>query len=89
MEETTLTAALPNLDVRIVHRTSPEDGAEALTITFMARPDFETVGRMLVPNLPMLALWMAPMQAWGSLVQRAWAPWLNVIGANSRLLERS
>lgn len=96
MEETTLTAALPNLDVRIVHRASPEDGAEAVSITLTATPDFETVGRMLAPGLPMLtpglpmlALWMAPMQAWAGVMQRAWAPWLEAVTAGARLPGRS
>lgn len=85
MEETKLTAALPNLDVQIVHRACPEQNAEAISITFTATPDFATVGRMLAPNLPLLDLWMAPMQAWSSLVQRAWSPWLSAVGALPRL----
>ncbi len=85
MEETKLTAALPNLDVQIVHRTYPDENVEALTITFKATPDFDAVGRMLAPNLPLFALWMAPMQAWSGLVQQAWAPWLNAMGALPRL----
>ncbi|PWC43133.1 hypothetical protein [Azospirillum sp. TSO22-1] len=88
MDETKLTAALPNLDVQIVHRALPEQNAEAISITFTATPNFEAASRMLAPNLPLLALWMAPMQAWTGLVQQAWAPWLNVMGAGARLLER-
>lgn len=88
MEETKLTAALPNLDVQILHRAYPEQNAEAISITFTATPNFETVGKMLAPNLPMLALWAAPMQAWSALVQQAWAPWLNAVNASAKLLER-
>lgn len=88
MEETKLTAALPNLDVQIVHRALPEQNAEAISITFTATPDFETAAKMLAPNLPLLGMWMAPMQAWTSLVQQAWAPWLNAMGTGARLLER-
>lgn len=88
MEETKLTAALPNLDVQIVHRAYPDENAEAISITFRATPDFETVGKMLAPNLPLLALWAAPMQAWTGLVRQAWAPWLNAVNASAKLLER-
>ena len=88
MEETKLTAALPNLDVQIVHRAYPDENAEAISITFKATPDFATVGKMLAPNLPLLALWAAPMQAWTGLMQQAWAPWLNAMGASAKLLER-
>ncbi|WP_448189954.1 hypothetical protein [Azospirillum sp. sgz301742] len=88
MEETKLTAALPNLDVQIVHRAYPDENAEAISITFKATPDFETVGKMLAPNLPLLVLWAAPMQAWGAMMQQAWAPWLNAAGVSAKLLER-
>ena len=88
MEETKLTAALPNLDVQIVHRAYPDENAEAISITFKATPNFEAVRTMLAPNLPLLALWAAPMQAWSSVMQQAWAPWLNAMSASARLLER-
>jgi len=89
MEETKLTAALPNLDVQIVHRAFPDENAEAISITFKATPDFQSVSRMLAPSLPMLpmmAFWAAPMQAWTGLMQQAWAPWLNAAGV--KLLDR-
>jgi len=92
MEETKLTAALPNLDVQIVHRALPEQNAEAISITFTATPNFEAAAKMLGPNLPhmlpMMALWMAPMRAWTNLAQQAWAPWLNAMGQGARRLER-
>ncbi|HYG90874.1 MAG TPA: hypothetical protein VD978_31980 [Azospirillum sp.] len=85
MEETKLTAALPNLDVQIVHRAFPEENAEAISITFTATPNFEAVSKMLAPNLPLLALWVTPMQVWTGLMRQAWAPWLNAMGASPRL----
>lgn len=88
MDETTLTAALPNLDVQIVHRALPEENAEVISITLKATPGFDAAVGMLAPSLPLLALWAAPMQAWTGMVQRAWAPWLNAMGAGATLLER-
>ena len=93
MDETKLTAALPNLDVQIVHREYPDERAEVISITFKATPDFESVARNFAPLLgngvfanpifgnPMMALWAAPVQAWTSMVQQAWAPWLSAMGA--------
>jgi len=97
MDETKLTAALPNLDVQIVHREYPDERAEVISITFKATPDFESVARSFAPLLgngmlanpmfanPMLALWAAPVQAWTSMVQQAWAPWLSAMGAVPRI----
>lgn len=102
MDETKLTAALPNLDVQIVHREYPDERAEVISITFKATPDFESVARSFAPLLgngafanpmfanpmfanPMMALWAAPVQAWASMVQQAWAPWLSAMGAMPRI----
>ncbi|HEY0834002.1 MAG TPA: hypothetical protein VGE72_08865 [Azospirillum sp.] len=96
MDETKLTAALPNLDVQIVHREYPEERAEVISITFRATPDFESVARGFAPMLggafanpmftnPMLALWVAPVQAWTTMVRQAWAPWLSAMGATPRI----
>jgi hypothetical protein len=92
MDETKLTAALPNLDVQILHREYPEERAEVISITFKATPDFDSVARSFAPLLgsggfanPMLALWAAPVQAWTAMVQQAWAPWLSAMGALPRI----
>jgi len=92
MDETKLTAALPNLDVQIVHREYPDEHAEVISITFKATPDFESVARSFAPFLgnaafanPMLALWAAPVQAWSNIVRQAWAPWLSAMGAVPRI----
>ncbi len=85
MEETRMTAALPNLDVEIVHRDLPEEGAEMISISLKATPGFAAVADGFGPLLPGMALWLGPMQAWASLAQRAWAPWLSVMGAVPRI----
>ena len=85
MDETKLTAALPNLDIVVLHREDRERGAETITISVTATPSFEAVRAAIGPSLPLAALWMAPMQAsflaWSGLVRRAWAPWLPVLPA--------
>lgn len=87
MDETRITAALPNLDVQLIHREEP--GAEVIAIQLRATPNFEALRGQLGPMMPMAALWLAPMQApmqfWTTMVQQAWAPWLAAIGAAPRI----
>lgn len=78
MDETRIIAALPNLDIQLLHRDEP--GAEVIAIQLRAFPSFESVGGSLGPMLPMAALWLAPMQLWGAMIQQAWAPWLAAMG---------
>ena len=88
MEETKLTAALPNLDVEILHREEPE-GAETVVIRITATPSFEAAARMLAPALcamPAAMLWTASMQAWSELAWRSWAPWLGAVGPTASRL---
>ncbi len=94
MDETKLTAALPNLDIQILHRDDPERGAETIAIQITATPSFDALRGMMGPALlasanpllnpalananPMLALWTAPMRMWSDAVRQAWAPWLRL-----------
>lgn len=94
MEETKLTAALPNLDIQVLHRDDPERGAETIAIQITATPSFDALRGMMGPALlasanpmlnpafasanPMLALWAAPMRMWTDAVRQAWAPWLRL-----------
>ena len=80
MEETKLTAALPNMDIQILHREDPERGAETIAVQITATPSFDAALGVLGPALmgrmmqnrgfnpmmahPMMGLWAAPMQAW-------------------------
>ncbi|MCW2243401.1 hypothetical protein [Azospirillum canadense] len=80
MEETKLTAALPNMDIQILHREDPERGAEIIALQITATPSFDAALGLFGPALlgqmmrnpgvnpmmanPMMALWAAPMQAW-------------------------
>lgn len=80
MEETRLTAALPNMDIQILHREDPERGAEVIALQITATPSFDAALSRLGPAMmsqallnpainpmtvnPMLALWAAPMHSW-------------------------
>ena len=97
MEETKLTAALPNLDIQILHREDPERGAEVIALQITATPSFDAVRGLFGPALmnpmllmnpaanPMAAFWTAPMQApleiWAGMMRQAWAPWLRLLPA--------
>lgn len=78
MEETKLTAALPNLEIQIVHREDPDDGTEIVAVQLKATPSFQALrgtmaptllpgfahsGSGLGPGLGMAGLWLAPMQS--------------------------
>lgn len=51
MDETKLTAALPNLDVQILHRTLPDQRGEAISITLTATPSFDAAAAAFLPGL--------------------------------------
>jgi len=42
---TRTTARLPGLDIEIIHRRSPNDEAEQISINLQAMPSFEALGR--------------------------------------------
>lgn len=86
MDETKLTAALPGLDVTIVRRDLPEEGAEAIAVTLKATPSFDAVLGMLA--LP-VALSVAPLRMWAGLAQQAWSPWLAMMSTVPRLEQKS
>jgi hypothetical protein len=49
MEDNTTraTARLPGLNIEIIHRRSPNDEAEQISINLQAMPSFEAFGRLL------------------------------------------
>jgi hypothetical protein len=78
MDETRLTAQLPNLEVEIVRREDPAANAEILTLNFRAVPSFEAFSRYLLgptSEAPPLTA-MHPFELWVDMWRRAWAPWL-------------
>lgn len=83
MSETSVTAHLPCLDVKVSRRTLPDGSAEVLLIGFKATPSFNAVGQLLTQSvvLPGPALVAQTMEMWMDLAQAAWQPWLAMAGA--------
>ena len=86
MDETTITAKLPNLDIEMTRREFPEENAETITLRMRAVPSFEAfAGALLQPTnsgfAPFLAAWTTPAAnpflPWLQMTQAMWAPWLQ------------
>jgi hypothetical protein len=84
MDETRAVAHLPNLDIEILHRRLPDEGAEQLLVSLRARPSFEAFARWSDAQGPASA-WLAlnPFFARQQAALALWAPWL---AAGSRVL---
>ena len=67
MSETRAVANLPNLNIEILHREAPEEGAEYLSITLRGTPDLATAMGLLDPFC-LLGPALDPWQAWLRLV---------------------
>lgn len=76
MDETRAIAHLPNLEIEIVHRRLPDEGAEQLQISLRARPSFEVLGRWL-EGPGQASAWFAlnPLLMWQRAALALWAPW--------------
>ena len=87
VEPTRATARLPNLDIEIVHRRSPEGDAEQISINLQAVPSFEAFGRLIESANP-FAFWAQAMQMaclpWLAAAQVMLAPGLTLPQATSR-----
>jgi hypothetical protein len=84
MDETRAVAHLPNLDIEILHRRLPDQGAEQLLVSLRARPSFEAFARRFEAQGPALAwLTLNPFFAWQQAVLAFWTPWL---AAGARML---
>ncbi len=85
MNETRLTADLPDLRIEILRRELPEENAETMTIQVTAQPSFEAVGRHLVQHLmaPPAVPWanplFNPMALWMQMARAAWSPLLGAM----------
>ncbi len=77
MDETKVTANLPNLDVEIIRRASDDGRAEVVTMTLTATPNLEAAARLMAPQMALLPLMAAnPFLAmWMKAVEQAWTPW--------------
>lgn len=92
MTETKMNAALPNLDVEILHRQLPDQNAEMVTISLKATPSFEAATGLLPPllaaqfgSLPAMQPLMQPMMLWARWTEAMWRPWLQLAGLPLRL----
>ena len=86
MEETKITAKLPNLDVEITRREFLQDNAETITLRMTAVPSFETLADYLMKpgNLPLVPFGDALMGPWAN----PWAnPWADSVLAWTRLAQ--
>lgn len=85
MDETKLTADLPNVRMEIVHRMAEDGSGEHMTIQLHATPDF----RHALPLVGSLAQapWMSgalgsPWAFWTQAAEALLGPWLALAKAN-------
>lgn len=79
MDDTKITAKLPNLQIEILRRELPEEKAEAMTIHLRAWPSFDAVAMAMLPALSAVSM-MNPMAAWMRAAEIAWQPWFQAMG---------
>lgn len=88
MDETKLTADLPNLRVELLHRAAEDGSGEVMTIQLHATPNFRqalplagsALGAFAAPwALDTLA---APWALWLQAGQALMAPWAGLVRAN-------
>ena len=72
-DATRATAHLPGLKVEIVHRRSPAEDAELISINLQAVPSFEAFGQFLQAA--------NPFAFWAQAVKLVWFPWLGAASA--------
>jgi len=69
VDVTTATARLPSLDIEIVHRRSPGNDREQISINLQAVPSFEAFGRFLEAA--------DPFAFWAEATKLIWFSWLE------------
>jgi len=65
---TKASAHLPGLDIDIIHRQSPNDDWEQVSVNLRATPSFETFGRFFEIA--------DPFTTWAQVARLMWMPWL-------------
>ncbi len=69
MTETRAVAKLPSLDIEILHREAPEEGAEYLSVSLRATPNLAAAANLLDPfRLLSGGAALDPWRAWLRLV---------------------
>ncbi|HTH18389.1 MAG TPA: hypothetical protein VL974_17155 [Magnetospirillum sp.] len=88
MDETKLTADLPNMRMEIVHRAAPDGNGEMITLNLHATPDFRAALPLMaeaMQHLPLMGGAMpfpSPLALWTQAAQAMMAPWLALARAN-------
>lgn len=86
MDETKVTATLPNLDIEMTRRAAPDGQSELVTIQMRATPSFDAFAQVLTPQT-MMAPFLAAnpffnnpfVAAWSQAVTKVWAPWTALL----------
>lgn len=73
VEAARATARLPGLDIEIVHRRSPDDDAEQVSIHLTASPSFDAFATLLERANAFVF--------WAEAMRLAWIPWLEATRA--------
>ncbi|MDR3519000.1 MAG: hypothetical protein P4M00_24645 [Azospirillaceae bacterium] len=68
MDETTVAAALPHLDLEVTHGRSADGRSDYVALTLTATPGFAAVADLLRGSNPFLL--------WTRFATLVWAPWL-------------
>ncbi len=76
MDEISITAHLPGLDIEVSRATLPDQPAEAIVIRLKATPSFEAVGQWLTQPTILAGQSLA---LWSQMLQAFWQPWLSLL----------
>lgn len=88
MDETKLTAELPNLHIEVVRSDDSDARTETVTMRMTATPSFKTMHAALLQAC-LNPLAMSPFFAWTRMMQAAWAPWLSLMAPGKRRVGRT
>jgi hypothetical protein len=89
MTETRAIAHLPTLDIEVIRRELPDEGAEQIAVRLTAKPSFEAFGVAFRQALPAMIA-MNPAFFWLGMWRQAAELWLRLPapGADDRAAER-
>lgn len=85
MDETKLTADLPNMRMEVVHRMAEDGSGEHMTIQLHATPDFRRALPLVgsFTQLPwMLGPLASPWTLWAQAAEALLEPWMALAKAN-------
>lgn len=77
MTKTRMIASLPTLDIELVRRELPDEGAEQVALRLTAKPSFEAFGAAIRQGLPALMA-MNPAFFWLDVWRQSTESWLRL-----------